>query len=55
VEHAEWLAPQSRATDAAAPLDDVRMTFERLRATPWLERIGRLSAAVGGTSVAAPA
>jgi class 3 adenylate cyclase/tetratricopeptide (TPR) repeat protein len=55
VEHAEWLVSQGRKTDAAPSLDEARLTFERLRATPWLERTGRLSAVVGETSVVAPA
>jgi len=42
VEQGEWLASQGRAEDAAPTLDEARTIFERLKATPWLERIERV-------------
>ncbi len=41
LEHGEWLLEQARASDAAALLAEARETFERLGATPWLERAVR--------------
>ena len=41
LEHGEWLAGQGRADDAGALLAEAREIFERLEATPWLERAGR--------------
>ena len=45
LEHAEWLASTGRVDEAQQLLDEARMTFERLRATPWLERVDRLELA----------
>ncbi len=42
LEHAEWLAGQGEERRARELLDQARATFERLRATPWLERVGKL-------------
>jgi class 3 adenylate cyclase/tetratricopeptide (TPR) repeat protein len=39
LEHAEWLIAQGRRDEAHALLPAARETFERLRATPWLERL----------------
>ena len=44
LEHAEWLVTQSRAEEAEPLLAEARETFERLRATPWLERADALAA-----------
>jgi class 3 adenylate cyclase/tetratricopeptide (TPR) repeat protein len=44
LEHAEWLAGEDRAQEAAPLLAEARETFERLRATPWLERADTLAA-----------
>jgi predicted ATPase/class 3 adenylate cyclase len=44
LEHAEWLRGQGRGEDAQQLLVDARETFERLRATPWLERAAQASA-----------
>ena len=38
LEHGEWLVAQDRAEDAQPLLAEARETFERLQATPWLER-----------------
>jgi class 3 adenylate cyclase/tetratricopeptide (TPR) repeat protein len=38
LEHAEWLVGRDRADEAQPLLAEARATFERLRATPWLER-----------------
>jgi len=39
LEHAEWLTSCGRAEEAEPLLDEARTIFERLRATPWLERV----------------
>jgi ATP/maltotriose-dependent transcriptional regulator MalT len=44
LEQAEWLATQSRTEEAEPLLTEARETFERLRATPWLERADALAA-----------
>jgi tetratricopeptide (TPR) repeat protein len=46
LEQAEWLATQSRAEEAEPMLTEARETFERLRATPWLERADGLAAGI---------
>jgi tetratricopeptide (TPR) repeat protein len=46
VEQAEWLAADGRSEDAAALVAEARETFERLGATPWLERAERVGAQV---------
>ena len=38
LDHAEWLTAQGRAGEAEPLLAEARQTFERLQATPWLER-----------------
>ena len=38
LEHGEWLTAQGRVDDAQPLLAEARETFERLQATPWLER-----------------
>ena len=45
LEHAEWLSSAGRAAEAEPLLDEARTTFERLRATPWLERLARVQLA----------
>ncbi len=42
LEHGEWLTGTGRPDDAKPLLDEAREIFERLRATPWLERVARL-------------
>ena len=44
LEQAEWLAAEGREDEASAPVAEARETFERLGATPWLERAGRVGA-----------
>jgi hypothetical protein len=39
LEHAEWLTSHARADEAGPLLIQARETFERLEATPWLERL----------------
>ena len=39
LEHGEWLTGQGRADEAEPLLAEARETFERLEATPWLERL----------------
>ena len=42
LEHAEWLAAEGRAEEAATQAGEAREIFERLRATPWIERLDRM-------------
>ena len=44
LERAERLAQDARGEEAEPPLAEARETFERLRATPWLERVNALAA-----------
>ncbi len=39
LEHAEWLTAQDRGDDASPLLSEAREVFDRLAATPWLERL----------------
>ena len=39
LEHGEWLTARGRPDDAQSLLAEARDTFERLEATPWLERV----------------
>ena len=41
LEHGEWLVRADRADEATPLLDEAREVFERLRAKPWLERLGQ--------------
>jgi hypothetical protein len=41
LEHGESLLEQEQPNDAARLLIEARETFERLGATPWLERTAR--------------
>ena len=43
LEQAEWLAVEDRAAEAEPLLAEAREIFERLEATPWLERIALAS------------
>jgi class 3 adenylate cyclase/tetratricopeptide (TPR) repeat protein/ribosomal protein L40E len=43
LEYAQWLAAQGRPEEAQPVLAEARETFERLRAKPWLERLGQPS------------
>ena len=42
LEHAELLASLGRSDECGPLLAEARETFERLRATPWLERLDAL-------------
>jgi hypothetical protein len=42
LEHAELLAATGRSEDSGPLVAEARETFERLRATPWLERVDTL-------------
>jgi tetratricopeptide (TPR) repeat protein len=42
LEHAEWLTAQGRRDEAGPLLAEARERFERLEATPWLERLARV-------------
>ncbi len=50
LEHAEWRTANGRAEDAGPMLTEAHEIFERLRATPWLERVDRV--AVGREAMA---
>jgi len=41
LEHAEWLGASSRAGEGGPLLEEAGEIFERLRATPWIERVDR--------------
>jgi len=43
LERGEWLVQQGRADEAEPVLAEVRTTFERLAARPWLERLEKAS------------
>jgi predicted ATPase/class 3 adenylate cyclase len=45
IEHAEWLAAVGRGDEAKPLLAEAEGVYERMRATPWLERIARCRAA----------
>ena len=45
LDHAEWLAGEGRVEEAAPLAAEAREIFERLRATPYLERLDRLPVA----------
>jgi hypothetical protein len=42
-EHGAWLVASARARDAEPLLAEARATFERLGATPWLERLDAIA------------
>ncbi|MGZ4206542.1 MAG: adenylate/guanylate cyclase domain-containing protein [Actinomycetota bacterium] len=44
LEQAEWLLAEGREGEGAPLIAEARATFERLRATPWVERLDRLGA-----------
>jgi class 3 adenylate cyclase/tetratricopeptide (TPR) repeat protein len=50
LEHGEWLTEEGRSTEAEPLLAEAREILERLKATPWLERLDQAGA---GTAVAA--
>jgi class 3 adenylate cyclase/tetratricopeptide (TPR) repeat protein len=52
LEYAEWLAARGRDDESAELLGEARERFERLEATPWLERVDAASAS-GRTEVPA--
>ena len=39
LEYGEWLAGEGRGAESRPLLDEARELFERLAATPWLERL----------------
>jgi ATP/maltotriose-dependent transcriptional regulator MalT len=51
LEQAEWLVTQSRADEVELLLAEAREVFERLRATPWLERADALAARLPAVAV----
>jgi Double zinc ribbon len=51
LEHADWLVGRGRARDAQELLTEARQTFERLEATPWLERLEAAEAAAPAATV----
>jgi tetratricopeptide (TPR) repeat protein len=53
LEHGEWLVRAGRSDEASPLFDEAREVFERLRAKPWLERLGQ-TADVGSQLGARP-
>jgi tetratricopeptide (TPR) repeat protein len=51
LEHAEWRARTGRASDAEPLLAEAREIFERLEATPWLERVAAAAGRAEATAV----
>jgi len=45
LEHGEWLEAEGRGEEAQPLLAEAREAFERLHATPWLERVERAASA----------
>jgi hypothetical protein len=43
VDYGRWLVQTDRAEEAAPLLDEARTTFERMKATRWLERLDEIS------------
>ncbi len=43
LEFGEWLERAGRSDEARPLFDEAREVFERLRAKPWLERLGQAS------------
>jgi class 3 adenylate cyclase/tetratricopeptide (TPR) repeat protein len=50
LEHAEWLVEQGRADEAEPLFAEAREIFERLEATPWLERTAKPALPVEATA-----
>ena len=50
LERAEWLVERGRSSEADSLLDAAGEVFERLEATPWLDRVAELRQTVGATS-----
>jgi tetratricopeptide (TPR) repeat protein len=46
LEHAEWLGEQGATPEAEGLAEEARAAFERLEATPWIERASRLATVV---------
>jgi class 3 adenylate cyclase/tetratricopeptide (TPR) repeat protein len=53
LEYGQWLVAQGRRDDAQPLLDEARETFERLRATRWLERIDAMGTLTGAEEIPA--
>jgi hypothetical protein len=43
LELGEWLLAQDRSEEAEPPLGESQEIFERLKAAPWLERLGQVA------------
>jgi class 3 adenylate cyclase/tetratricopeptide (TPR) repeat protein len=52
LEHGEWLMGAGRRDDAQPLLDEAREIFQRLRATPWLERVSAVDGVAPKAAVA---
>ncbi|MFL5799517.1 MAG: ATP-binding protein [Actinomycetota bacterium] len=55
LEHAEWLVARGREAEAGPTLAEAREIFERLRATPWLDRAAAVGAADPRPTIPVPA
>jgi tetratricopeptide (TPR) repeat protein len=54
VEHGEWLAEEGRVAEAEPLFAEAREIFERLEATPWLDRLDRATDATAVAASGAP-
>jgi class 3 adenylate cyclase/tetratricopeptide (TPR) repeat protein len=45
LDYSEWLVEQGRTDETGPLLEEARVIFERLKATPWLERVDKVGAA----------
>jgi class 3 adenylate cyclase/predicted ATPase len=53
LEHGEWLLARERTDEAEPLLSEAREIFERLEATPWVERVAAAAAALPSSRVPA--
>jgi class 3 adenylate cyclase/tetratricopeptide (TPR) repeat protein len=54
LEYGEWLVKQGRRPEALALLEEARVSFQQLRATPWLSRTGQAMPAATVQEAALP-
>jgi tetratricopeptide (TPR) repeat protein len=46
LDHGEWLVRSGRPEEARPLLEEARTVFERLQATPWIDRVDRIAPSV---------
>jgi class 3 adenylate cyclase/tetratricopeptide (TPR) repeat protein/ribosomal protein L40E len=54
LEHGEWLVQRDRSEEASPLLEEAGQIFERLKAQPWLDRVGRVVSVAYEPVVAEP-